>query len=202
MFNNLKEFDLEILKEHKCILGLDEVGRGCVAGPLVVAGVILKNEFFDNRIKDSKKIKDYLIRKKLKDLIISNSLFWEVLVYGPNEVDEYNPKFLSKEGMYKIASKYKEKYDICLTDYEKIDDDQIKQINLIKGDEKSFSIACASILAKSTRDEIMFNLDKKFPMYNLLKNQGYFTKEHKKLLEKYGPQKGLHRFSYKCIKGQ
>lgn len=199
MKNNLKEFDNQILKDYKRILGIDEVGRGCIAGPLVVAGVILKNDFFDERIKDSKQIKSINKRKELADLIKQNCLNYEIEIFNADDVDKLNPKKASILGMNKIANKLINNYDICLTDFEKIDQN-IVQLNLTKGDSKSFTIACASILAKSKRDEIMAELNNKHPNYDFLNNQGYLTTKHKDLISKFGPIKSVHRYSYKFIK--
>lgn len=198
--NELKKFDLKILEKYKSILAMDEVGRGCIAGPLVVAGVILKNDFFDERINDSKKIKSISFRKELSNLIKNNCLHYEIEVFDSDFVDKMNPKQTSRYGMKKISEKLINLYDICITDYEKIDNPNLNQLNLTKGDQKSFSIACASIIAKSKRDEIMNELNIKYPNYDFLNNQGYGTKKHIEILKKYGALRKVHRFSYKIIK--
>lgn len=199
IMNKLKEFDFNLLKKYKDILGIDEVGRGCIAGPLVVAGVILNNDFYSDEINDSKTIKKIEKRKELADLIKQNCKYFEILVFDSNFVDLHNPKQTSKIGMNQIAKKLENKFDICLTDFEKIDE-SINQINLTKGDQTSFSIACASILAKSKRDEIISEIHKKYPEYEFLKHQGYLTKKHKEIILKHKPIKNLYRLSYKFIK--
>lgn len=200
MNNKLYEFDQNIRKNHKLILGLDEVGRGCCAGPLVVAGVILKDNFFNENIKDSKKIKSISERKELAELIIKNSLSYKVIIVSALEVDKVGPKKASVNGMSEIANLLVNAYDICLTDYEKIELELKPQLNIVKGDDKSFSIACSSILAKSYRDDYMYQLSLKYPNYDFTNNQGYLTKKHKEYLIKYGPIENVHRFSYKPIK--
>lgn len=199
--NKLKKFDNNLYKKYKHILGLDEVGRGCVAGPLVVAGVILKKNFYLDTINDSKKIKSIEKRKELKEIILKNCVDYKIIIYPPEDVDKYNPKYLSKLGMQTIYLELKNKFDLCLTDFEKIEiDDGVDKQNLVKGDATSFSIACASIVAKSTRDEQINKMNQLYPMFELLNNQGYLTKRHTELLKKFAPIKGLHRFSYKPVK--
>lgn len=197
--NKLKEFDNNIYKTHKTILGIDEVGRGCIAGPLVVAGVILKKDFFDNQIKDSKKILSIEKRKELSNLIKQNAINYSIKIFEPSFVDDNNPKKTSQLGMLQIAKELIGLYDICITDYEKISLN-INQLNLTKGDMTSFSVACASIIAKSTRDEIMCLLNKQYPSYDFINNQGYSTKKHMEELKKSGPIKNVHRFSYKNVR--
>ncbi|MDE6645934.1 MAG: ribonuclease HII [Malacoplasma sp.] len=198
--NNLYNFDLNLKKQYFKILGIDEVGRGCIAGPLVVCGVILNDDFFDKNIKDSKKIKSIEQRKNLKNLIIKNSLFCEYEIVEPEMIDIIGPKKASVFGMEKIAKQLINNYDLCLTDYEKIPNLLKPQMNLTKGDNTSFSIACASIVAKSVRDDLMEQLHNLYPHFECNKNQGYLTKKHIELLNKYGPIKKIHRFSYKPMK--
>ncbi|MDE6082812.1 MAG: ribonuclease HII [Malacoplasma sp.] len=198
--NNLYNFDLNLKKQYSKILGVDEVGRGCIAGPLVVCGVILKDNFYDGNIKDSKKIKSIEQRKKLKNLIIKNSLFYLYEIIEPETIDLIGPKKASVLGMTKIANQLIDYYDLCLTDYEKIPDLLKTQMNITKGDNTSFSIACASIVAKSIRDDLMEQLHNLYPYFEFNKNQGYLTKRHIELLNKYGAIKKIHRFSYKPMK--
>lgn len=195
--NSLFLFDYKYRKSHKIILGIDEVGRGCCAGPLVVVGVILKDNFFSSEIKDSKKIKNIKKREELSNLIIRNSISCRIKIFSASEVDILNPKQTSIIGMKSIAKILYNKCDIIFTDYEKLDFD--KNVNITKGDSISYSIACASIVAKSFRDRIIERINKKYPDYNFISNQGYFTKKHKKILLSNGPIKKIHRFSYKSI---
>lgn len=196
-YNNLFLFDDKYHKLNKIILGIDEVGRGCCAGPLVVVGIILKNDFFVNEIKDSKKIKSIEKREQLTNLILKNSISCRIKVFSADEVDFYNPKQVSIRGMELIALTLFNKCDVILTDYEKIN--VSKNINITKGDNISYSIACASIVAKSARDKIMARISSKYPDYDFISNQGYCTKKHLNILFKKGPIKKIHRFSYKNI---
>lgn len=200
MQNKLYKYDLNLKKQYPNILGIDEVGRGCVAGPLVVVGVILNDGFYDSRIQDSKKIKSISKREELAHLILKNCKKYLIVSYDALYVDLHNPKQSAKNGMLEIAQKLKGYYDVLITDYENIPDETINQINIIKGDDTSFTIACASIVAKSYRDKGMEKLNKKYPQYDFLNNQGYLTNNHKKLIEEHKPIKGVHRFSYKFIK--
>lgn len=198
--NKLFEYDHNLRKKYPKILGLDEVGRGCVVGPLIVVGLILKPNYFNSEIKDSKKIKSISKRKILKNEIIENSLFVEAIVFNSHQIDKFNPKQCSKMGMQKISEKLINHFDIVVTDYEKIESLKIKQINLTKGDNLSYTIAAASIVAKSLRDDYLIELDKKYPEYMFIKNQGYLTKQHKNAIEKYGLIPNIYRQSYLPIK--
>lgn len=197
---DLFNYDKNILKQYQSILGIDEVGRGCVCGPLVVAGVILKKDYYNKNVVDSKKIKSIKTRKIIADDIIKNCITYEYVVYNPDQIDLLNPKQASIKGMEIIANKLKDQYEIVITDYEKLNLDNIKQINLKHGDSISYSVACASIIAKHIRDNIMIELNSKYPQYDLINNQGYLTKKHYQLLNQYGVVKEIYRCSYKPIK--
>ena len=199
MNNHLYLFDQKLREKYPHILGIDEVGRGCVAGPLVVCGLILNPEFYYPLIKDSKQIKSIALRKELKEIILANALHCETIVVSASEVDVLNPKQASRNGMQTIAFKLINHFDLCLTDYEKISGLKKPQINLVKGDNISFSISCASIVAKSIRDKLMQDLDSLYPEFEFNKNQGYLTKQHQIVLQKLKPIQGVHRFSYKPI---
>ncbi|WP_338984093.1 ribonuclease HII [Spiroplasma endosymbiont of Othius punctulatus] len=195
----LIEFDNQIKLDNKVklISGSDEVGRGAMAGPIVVASVILNNGFEDSRIKDSK-IVSAKLRETLFDLIIKNSTSYSIKVYDSQYVDRVNPKQTSKNGMLETISKLKTKPDIALLDAEKLDIKDIQTISLIKGDSKSQSIAAASILAKVYRDRIMYEYDKQYPEYSFSKHKGYCTKLHYKAVDEFGVL-DIHRKSYKPI---
>lgn len=196
--NELFLFDLNLRKKYKEILGIDEVGRGCVGGPLVVAGVILKKDFFNDKIKDSKKIKNINTRKLLADLIINNSIEYHYVIFNNKEVDKLNPKLCSKLGMEQVVNKFKHLFDIVITDYEKININK-EQINLKHGDNTSFTVACASIIAKHIRDTQIEKLNNLYPEYDLIHNQGYLTQKHLNLIKRHGINFDIHRTSYKPI---
>lgn len=194
-----KEYENKLYKNgFKYIAGLDEVGRGCLAGPLVVALVIFDHHYVNNEINDSKKIsktkRHYLFKE-----IINNAIYWDYIIYDADFVDKYNPKRTSILGMEYLVNNSKHKIDFVLVDAEKIDVN-IESISIIKGDQKSQTIAAASIIAKTIRDLEIDKINKHFPLFEFNKHQGYGTKKHIEILKKKGPIKGIHRFSYKPIK--
>ncbi|VEU77090.1 ribonuclease HII [Mycoplasmopsis columbina] len=195
-------FEKDYWNEYDLILGLDEAGRGCCAGPLVVAGVIFNKNYVNLDINDSKKLNSKK-REELFKIIKRDALAYKIVVYDANYVDLFNPKQTSRNGMLKIVKEIELKPNLIITDFEKIDQTDIKQINLVKGDSKSISVAAASILAKVFRDQLMENYDQKYPQYNFKKHKGYATKDHQNVLEAFGPSP-IHRLTYKnvekCIK--
>lgn len=191
------ENQLRVENGYKNICGLDEVGRGCWAGPLVVAICLFDHEYFDNEINDSKKLKESE-RERLFNKIINNAIFVDWIIYDAEFVDKHNPKTTSIIGMEYLINKHKNKIDFCLIDAEKVETD-VPNMSIIKGDEKSFTIAAASIVAKVIRDRIMKELDKVYPEYGFAAHKGYGTKKHLESLKKHGPIKTVHRFSYKPI---
>lgn len=186
-------------KEVKLIAGTDEAGRGCLLGPVVAAAVIFPSDFFDERINDSKKLSEKK-REELFDFIIEHAISYSICEISPDEIDEINILEASRKAMETCIQKLNVKPDFVLTDAVKLYHCHCGFDAIIKGDAKAQCIAAASILAKVTRDRICLQLDKKYPEYNIKSNKGYGTKDHLEALEKYGPKKGLHRFSYKPVK--
>lgn len=172
------------------ILGVDEAGRGPMAGPLVVGGVIFPEDFYDDRINDSKKLTEKK-REALYDLIIENALAYQIEVLSVEEVDTLNVYEASRTGMKRIVESLEP--DFTLSDAMPLGD--IPHLSIIKGDAKSLSIGAASILAKVTRDRIMKEYGKQYPEYCFEKHKGYVTKVHKEALEKYGVTP-IHRKSF------
>lgn len=192
------EYDQKIRSQgYSNLLGLDEAGRGAWAGPLVIAGCVLKPQYQNDLIKDSKQVK-ISDREKLYDEIIKNSLGYQIVFIEPTEVDELNPKKASIAGMEKIIEQIPCKVDYVLTDAEKVATKKPSRA-VIKGDSKSLSIAAASILAKVARDRYMINIDQTYPGYDFARHKGYGTLAHLKKLRKIGPIIGFHRYSYKPI---
>ncbi len=187
------------LRNAKYIAGVDEAGRGCWAGPLVVAACILPIKYKNDNIRDSKTL-SIKKRHELFDTIIKDALDYQIIFIDPEEVDKLNPKEASIVGMRRALTSLKTVPDVALIDFEKIPNLNIKQQSIIKGDAKSISIAAASILAKVARDNYMVKINKKYPQYNFSKHKGYGTLEHVKEIKKYGAIKGFHRFSYKPVK--
>jgi ribonuclease HII len=170
-----------------------------MAGPIVVATVIMNPDFFDARIKDSKKISAKL-REELYQLIMEQTLDVQVEIFSALEVDQLNPKQASILGMKNSIRKLSQPIDCALVDGEVLKDfDQYNPITLIKGDSLSFSIACASIIAKVSRDRIMEDYAKIYPGYGFEKHKGYVTKFHQEQVHQLGVLP-IHRQSYRPIK--
>lgn len=186
-------------QDNEYILGLDEAGRGPWAGPLVVAGCILPKGYKNDEINDSKKL-SMKKREKLFDEIIKSAIAYDILFISAQDVDKLNPKQASINGMYEVFSSIKPTAQVVLIDAEKVPKIKAKTESIIKGDAKSISIAAASILAKVARDRYMIEIANKYPEYHFDSNKGYGTIEHLKAIQKFGPIKDFHRFSYRPIK--
>lgn len=182
----MKEFE-EVLynKGIKYIAGIDEVGRGPLVGPVVCAAVILPNDFYDERINDSKKLTEKK-RELLYDVIIKNAISVGIGMSSSKVIDEINILEATKRAMIEAINNLDVKPEHLLIDAVKLNID-IPQTSIIKGDAKSLSIASASIIAKVTRDRMMIELDKEYPMYDFKHNKGYGTKKHIDALYEYGP---------------
>ena len=174
------------------IIGLDEAGRGPMAGELVVAGVVFPKGFYDERINDSKQLSAKK-REVLYDLIIENALYYDIEIISVADVDRLNVYQASKQGMEKCLELLKKEKMFALTDAMPIDSPD--HLSIIKGDAKSISIAGASILAKVTRDRLMEAYALEYPEYGFEKHKGYVTKAHKEALGKYGVCP-IHRKSF------
>lgn len=186
-------------QDNEYILGLDEAGRGPWAGPLVVAGCILPKGYKNDEINDSKKL-SMKKRERLFDEIIKSAIAYDILFISAQDVDKLNPKQASINGMYEVFSSIKPTAQVVLIDAEKVPKIKAKTESIIKGDAKSISIAAASILAKVARDRYMIEIANKYPEYHFDSNKGYGTIEHLKAIQKFGPIKDFHRFSYRPIK--
>ena len=169
------------------IIGLDEAGRGPMAGELVVAGVIFPKGFYDERIFDSKQLTAKK-REAMYQIIVENALAYHIEVISVDSA--------SQKGMEKCCQILKKEKMFALTDAMPLHD--IEHLSIIKGDTLSMSIAAASILAKVTRDHLMIEYAKKYPQYGFEKHKGYVTKAHKEALAKYGPCP-IHRKSFKPV---
>lgn len=185
---------------YSLVVGCDEAGRGPLCGPVVCACCILPPDYKNEMINDSKKLSEKK-REILFEEIKKVALYYSIICISPEEIDRINIYEASRKGMTEAILTCGITPDYILTDCMPLFGfDGIPQENLIKGDAKSLAIASASILAKVTRDHIMQELDIKYPQYHLAKHKGYPTKEHIELLNKYGPIKGLYRYSYKPVK--
>ena len=181
--------------------GTDEAGRGCLAGPVTAAAVILKKDFKSKLITDSKKLSKNQ-REEAKSLIIENSIAYAICNVTNKQIDKINILNASISAMHKAILKLDHKVDFI-----SVDGNRFKPINninyktIIKGDEKYLNIAAASILAKTYRDSYMEQIHKEFPKYNWKKNKGYPTKEHKTAINNHGITK-YHRKSFKLYDEQ
>ncbi len=180
------------------IVGVDEAGRGPLAGPVVAAAVIFPRAYINIDINDSKQLTEKK-REALFDVIKENAIAYGVGIVSAEMIDEINIYEATKVAMKQAINNLKHNYDLILTDAMKLDGFDVEVIDIIKGDAKALPIAAASIIAKVTRDHMMNELDKQYPEYGFKKHKGYGTKEHMEALKKYGPIKGIHRFSYKPV---
>lgn len=191
--------EIEKNKGHFIIVGIDEAGRGPLAGPVVAAAVILPENEMILGLDDSKKLSENK-RNELFETIYDKALAIGVGIVDQNKIDEINILNASKEAMIIAVGKIDHKPDVLLIDAVKLDI-PIKQVNLIKGDQKSNSIAAASIIAKVTRDKIMQEMSKTYPGYGFEKHKGYGTKAHYEAIENLGFTP-IHRKTFlKNIKG-
>lgn len=188
-------FDFENKYNGKIIAGIDEAGRGPLAGPVVCACVImpLEKDKIIEGINDSKKLTENK-REFLYQQIIENAVAYSIVEIDEKIIDEINILNATKLGMKKALEGLKIKPDIVLTDAVKIDTDLLQE-NIIKGDALSYNIAAASILAKVYRDKKMVELDKTYPQFGFAKHKGYGTKSHIDALKEYGKCK-FHRESF------
>lgn len=183
----------EIHDKYKLIAGIDEVGRGPLAGPVVTCAVIMKSDSAIDGITDSKK----LTRKKmlnLKEKILEDTICYAYGYANPRLIDKVNIKNATHKAMEDALNNLKVKPEIVLIDAERIDTD-IPQLNIVKGDLNEYAISCASILAKIRRDDIMINFSKLYPNYGFDTNMGYGTKKHYQGLEEYG-ETPIHRQTF------
>lgn len=181
------EYENKLLSAgKKYIAGIDEAGRGPLAGPVCVASVIMplgENDIIDG-VNDSKKLSEKK-REKLFDEIINRAIAYHIEFVDEKTIDAINILNATKLGMLTCINSLETKPDIVLIDAVEIPAD-IPTLSIIKGDQLSYSIACASILAKVSRDRLMLEIDKKYPQYGFAKHKGYGTKLHIENLKKYG----------------
>lgn len=184
---------------YKTIAGVDEVGRGCWAGPVVAACVILPKDYKNDQFKDSKTLSAKK-RQELAKVIRKNALAIGIDYCTSKRIDETNIKAATIEAMYKAIDRIQVKPKCVLVDAEKLKSKNYHTVSIVKGDALSQTIAAASIIAKVYRDQICQYLHQIYPQYGFDKHKGYGTKLHIDALKKYGPIKNVHRFSFKPIK--
>ena len=189
----LKEFEKKYA-EYEYICGIDEVGRGPFAGPVVAGAVILPKDCDILYINDSKQLSEKK-REELYDIIMEKAVATGIGMAGPQRIDEINILQATYEAMREAIGKLSVKPDLLLNDAVTIPMVDIKQIPIVKGDARSISIGAASIIAKVTRDRLMVEYDKMMPEYHFAANKGYGSAEHIEALKKYGPSH-IHRASF------
>ena len=190
---------MELIKkwsENYIEAGCDEVGRGCLCGPVVAAAVILDDNFEQNLVNDSKKL-NFKTRLELNDYIKNNVKDYAIAELSPAFIDQHNILNASIHAMHNALDKLTIRPELILVDGNKFHPyNFIPHQCIIKGDSKVLSIAAASILAKNYRDQLMIRLHEEFPEYGWNKNMGYATKVHIEALKKFGPTK-YHRQSFR-----
>lgn len=193
---NLKEFENNLHSTGlKYIAGIDEAGRGPLAGPVVVGIAIMKPDSFIEGVNDSKKLSEKK-REQLYEQIISEAIDWAVGIVDQKEIDEINILKATKKALHMAISNLKVKPDRILVDaLEHIDTYGIPYTSIIKGDAKIYSISVASIIAKVTRDRIMQEYDEIYPEYGFSGHKGYGTAKHIQAIKEYGPC-SLHRKTF------
>lgn len=194
--NLLKEEERKLYEKNiKFICGIDEAGRGPLAGPVVVGAVILPEESFIEGVNDSKKISEKK-REKLYEQIIEEAITYSVGIVDQKTIDEINILNATKLGVKIALEGLKQKPEIIMVDaLNNIDTLGTPYISVIKGDAKNYCIAAASIIAKVTRDRIMRQWDEVYPIYGFAKHKGYGTAEHIRVIKENGPCM-LHRKTF------
>ena len=178
-----------------CICGVDEAGRGPLAGPVCAAAVILPEGAVIEGLDDSKKLTEKK-REKLYDIIKTTAVAYSVAYGTLEEIETVNILEATYLAMNRALEGLSVKPDFALIDGNRVPRGiKIPCKTIVKGDSKSMSVAAASVLAKVTRDRLMLEYDKKYPVYNFKKHKGYGTKEHTELIKQYGPCE-IHRLSF------
>ena len=200
MENDLYKYENELYaKGINYIGGVDEVGRGPLVGPVVAACCVLPKDFILDGLTDSKKLSEKK-RNIFFEYIKEHALAYGIGIIGPGKIDEVNIYEATKLAMYQAIEQVEKKINLehVLLDAMPLDLD-ISSTSIIKGDSKSISIAAASVLAKVTRDKMMYDLDELYPMYGFGSHKGYPTKKHIEAINKYGLIEG-YRKTYGPVK--
>ena len=193
LFTNYSGFEFEA--------GTDEAGRGCLAGPVVAAAVILPKDFKHEFLTDSKQLSERK-RQELRPVIESESLAFAVSFVQPKEIDTINILQASIAAMHRSIHQLKMPPEFIIVDGNKFNPyPGIEHATIIKGDSKYLSIAAASVLAKTYRDEYMERIHQEYPDYDWARNKGYPTKSHRSAIKKYGATK-YHRRSFRLLPEQ
>ena len=191
----------KFLQPNRIEAGCDEAGRGCLAGPVFAAAVVLPDHFDCPQLNDSKQLTEKQ-RQQLRDVIEQNALAFAVEMCTPEEIDEINILWASVKAMHRALAKLSVVPDHILVDGNRFRPfNHIPHTCVIKGDGKFLSIAAASVLAKTYRDDYMAQLHYDFPAYDWAKNKGYPTKSHREAIKNYGVTEH-HRKSFQLVDRQ
>ena len=198
-FHKMLSYERQYYDEGaKLIAGVDEAGRGPLAGPLVIAAVVMPQKFFISGLNDSKQISASK-RDKLYDEILQKALSVSVNIVSISNIDELNIYRATQQGMAEVLLHLDKQPDVALIDAMPVEAGDIKTVSLVHGDALSASIAAASIIAKVTRDRIMEKLDILYPAYKFANNKGYGSKDHMQAIDQDGVTE-WHRRSYEPVK--
>lgn len=194
---DLLAYEKELYKKDiTLIAGVDEVGRGPLCGPVVACACILPKNYLIDGLNDSKKVSEKK-REQLYEILTKDAIGYGIGIVSPKRIDEINILEASKEAMKIAINNLSIKPEHVLIDAVKLNLD-VPSTSIIKGDAKSASIAAASIIAKVTRDRMMYDLDKEYPEYGYASHKGYGTKKHIEAVKKYGV-KEFYRFTFAPI---
>ncbi|MCM1052690.1 MAG: ribonuclease HII [Ruminococcus sp.] len=199
MKSNLLKYEKELYKNNICLIaGVDEAGRGPLVGPVVAGAVILPKNYHLEGLNDSKQLSEKK-REEYFEILKKDAISIGVGIVSAKEIDEINILEASRKAMYIAINNLDITPEYILSDAMSLNDIDIPSKPIIHGDALSLSIAAASVVAKVTRDHLMYEMDKLHPEYNLKKHKGYPTKEHLELIKKYGVF-DEYRMSYKPVK--
>lgn len=192
---------LSYLIEGRVEAGCDEAGRGCLAGPVTAAAVILPPDFRNDMLNDSKQLTEHQ-RDVLRPIIEREALAWAVAFVSPKEIDEINILRASIAAMHRAIDQLKIRPEALLIDGNRFTQYRdIPHTTIVKGDGKMMSIAAASVLAKTHRDEYMRGIAQEYPQYHWMENKGYPTKAHREAIAEFGATP-YHRMSFQLLDRQ
>ena len=202
--NPLFEADMKLLEGNPIIIGVDEAGRGCLAGPLVCAAVALDYEVVFDKLKDSKQLSP-TVREELYQQIVDSCITYSIQVIPVEYIDEHNILNATMEGMRRAILALGITQGLCLVDGNRLptltssETEDLRLNSVVHGDDLHACIAAASILAKVYRDQLMEELDKEYPLYGFATHKAYGTKAHLEAIYKYGPCP-IHRKGFAPMK--
>lgn len=201
LFLTFETMLLQRYSEYELEAGTDEAGRGCLSGPVVAAAVILPHDFYHEQLNDSKQLTEKR-RQELRPVIEKEALAYGVSFIYQEKIDQINILKASILAMHESLKRLKLSPEFIIVDGNRFTKfEEIPHATVVKGDSKYLSIAAASVLAKTYRDEYMENIHMEYPHYNWARNKGYPTREHRQALRKFGPSRH-HRMSFTLLPEQ